>query len=683
MSNEGGIMVNNQGMLDDGDDGSSNKKRDTQDTSSTASTGTKKEKKPRNTYLESLRRYQLLMTSIAKRFPLLLFGAMEHIDREHWSLSRFVRDMDAEDWKQFMPKGFDQKIFLEIEHLFNNDYFISATQMILEDTRLADQLPVEERVIKMAHILQRFHYPDKETVLTPWRVVNLHMTTTIGGYSFYTDDSFEKEATEPHLVRQDGITDDVFAADSRLLEINSKSGVYPLWLAYTLFRYRCSEQHRPLSEEEQLALWDKVLSEQLFVLCKTEMARRITMRVLAGYRHNVITHCKHEKDLLNILKDEERKNKLVQRLKKYSYWGINDMPNKNLFFRAVVGNPPYQGDGSSQLYPHFYLISRELGKYSSLIFPTGWQKPCAPTAKGLARLNTEEIKTDAQIRKIDILHKVFPGVGGAAEVNIVFWQRDYDNELDGEQLIFQDGANPERVQLSWDLAVLNKPIEIRQLEEIVKNTPDFINGDSIVSGRSPYGLNTDAFKDATKNGLEPIVDEKRIKKDDIKIYGKLNAIRTERYIRKSYQLPPMKATLKESINKYKVFIPYAWGNMSENIGLGGAYGDIIIAIPNEICTQTYIVSGCFDNKITAVKHAKYIMTNFVRALLYVKKQGRTTARPTWSAVPVQDYSEPWWDESIEQINEHLFDKYNVPQNIRDYVNKHIQPRSEANIRNLE
>ena len=350
-------------------------------------------------------------------------------------------------------------------------------------------------------------------------------------------------------------------------------------------------------------------------------------------------------------------------------------------FKAVVGNPPYQGDASAQLYPHFYLMSRDLGKYSSLIFPTGWQKPCAPSAKGLARLNNEEIKADPQIRKINVLHNVFPGVSGASEVNIVFWERGFQNELGGEQLIYQDGQNPQAVQLQWDLAEVERPAELKSLAAIVKQS-DFTPCSSIVSSRSPYGLNTDAFEDAQKNGLEEIVDSEPRQKDDIKIYGKFKRVNTTRYVRKSYKLPPLKEEVAATIGKYKVFIPYAWGNMAENAGLGGAYGDIIIGKPQEICTQTYIVSGCFDTKAEAVKHAKYVLTQFARALLYIKKMGRTSAKPTWEAVPVQDYSEPWWKGSVEQINEHLFGKYDVPQDIRDYVKKHIQPRSEENIRNL-
>lgn len=678
LSNEGKVTINDEGMTPDPDDPPTGEdpKEDNKKPEKP-----KAEKKPRNNYAESLRRYRNLMTSIAKRFPLLLFGAVDELDRTQWSLRRFVEGLDPDDWAQFMPNGFTKEKFLEVEHIFNNDFFITSTLMLLEETHEADMLPVKQRVARIAHILQRFHYPDKETVLTPWRVVNLHMATTLGGYSFYKANKFIKELHEPLLYKQDDITDAVFAPNIKLLEINSKSGVYPLWLAYTLFRYRCDELGEDLSEDDQRAMWDLVITDQLFVFCKTAMASLITRRVLAGYRKDVVIHCKYERNLNDILKDENKRNELVTKITTPAYWNITNMANKQLFFKAVVGNPPYQGEGSSQIYPHFYLLSRQLGNFSSLIFPTGWQKPCAATAKGLARLNKEEIKADPQIRKIDIFHNVFPGVSGAAEVNVVFWQKDHDNELGGLQFVYEDGQNPQEVQLRWDLNDLDKPAEIKTLSSLVK-TIDFKGADTITTGRSPYGLNTDAFKDAEKNGLEAIIDEEPKRKDDIKIFGKLNSARTIRYVRKTYKLPKLKEQVYETISKYKVFIPYAWGNMSESSGLGGAYSDILIAEPNEICTQTYVVSGCFDSKEDAIKHAKYILTPFARALLYANKQGRTSAKPTWKDVPIQDYTEPWWNESIEQINEHLFEKYNVPQNVRDFVNTRIQPRSEENIRNM-
>lgn len=78
--------------------------------------------------------------------------------------------------------------------------------------------------------------------------------------------------------------------------------------------------------------------------------------------------------------------------------------------------------------------------------------------------------------------------------------------------------------------------------------------------------------------------------------------------------------------------------MVRKFGLGGAYSDIIIASPNVATTETWLESGNFDTFDLARKHAKYLMTTFARALLYINKhsQHSTTA---WGAVPIQDYSE--------------------------------------------
>ncbi len=680
MNSDGTLVVAAGGMTGENAEKSKPSSSEKPTTKKEKSGDLKKEKSKKTDESAQRRRSQDVLDQIYIRLPLLIFGAVE--DANSVTIDQLLSDdvIDEASWQEFMPTKFTKAIFRQIAHLIKVDALIAYAADIVNEAKNADRLPVEDRILTIAQTIARFHFPDKETVLTPWRVVNLHMTKTIGGYNFFNED-YTKLLPNPRFVQTD-YTDEIFGdRQTRLLEINSKSGVYPLWLAYSLWRYRC-EHEQITDESDKKTLWADILKNNIFVLCKTPMAVKITHRALAGYDRNITTRCVHQPNLLEILKNDDRKTEFVEQLKQYSYWGIENMATNNFEFKAVVGNPPYQGDGSSQLYPHFYLMSRELGLQSSLIFPTGWQKPCAPAAKGLARLNKAEIKADAQIVCIDVLHNVFPGVSGAAEVNIVYWKKGYNNGLNGEQLLFTDGKDAQQIQLSWDLDALNKPKEITQLATIIKAYPNFTSASSIVSGRSPYGLNTDAFKDTHKNGLAPIIDIAPKKGDDIKIYGKLDGTRTERYIRRTYKLPRLKSEIILTIDKFKVFIPYAWGNMSESAGLGGAYGDILIASPSEICTQTYVVSGCFNTRDEAVKHAKYFMTKFARALLYSKKQGRTSAKPTWGDVPVQDYSEPWWNQSIDEINEHLMDKYEIPQDVRDFVNKNIQPRTEENIRNL-
>jgi len=195
--------------------------------------------------------------------------------------------------------------------------------------------------------------------------------------------------------------------------------------------------------------------------------------------------------------------------------------------------------------------------------------------------------------------------------------------------------------------------------------------------RKPYGLSTDVIKQPSKYGL-PEFQNSRQRDTDIELWTGGRSGRVIKYTPADYPFPRKTGAL----HKYKVLVTYAWGNWSEGSGLGGAYSDIIIVGPNVATTETWQESGSFDDFETAQKHAKYLMTRFARALLYVHKhsQHSTTA---WVSVPIQDYSESWWNEDIEHLESRLFDKYCVPDDIREFVLKNIQQRYESNIINFK
>ena len=340
-------------------------------------------------------------------------------------------------------------------------------------------------------------------------------------------------------------------------------------------------------------------------------------------------------------------------------------------FDVVIGNPPYQGDNHQQIYPDFYLLARTIGDNVCLIFPSSWQEP--KSANNLGKLNKEEIKADQQIVQIDNRQNVFPNVPGAEWTNIIIWKRGFDNQLGGKQKVLTNGENPNIKSLYWDKNDIEKPKEIEQLANLVEASLDFNSLQNSTSVLKPYGLRTDVFKEPSKYNLQPFF-EKRQSKSDIVVWGGGAKNTQIRFIPSDYKLPRVTGA-KE---KYKVFVPYAWGNMSEKAGLGGAYSDIIIAKPNNIATETFQESGCFENLDDAYKHAKYLLTKFTRALLYFNKysQHSTTA---WGAVPTQNYQEDWWDKSISEINELLMDKYNIPEEIRMFVAQNIQEKSEEHI----
>lgn len=606
-----------------------------------------------------------LLRAVSIRLPLLFYGAEADIT-EIIHLKDFVQIVDDESWGEFMPKGLRKDLFLDISRYYDEDVVVGAGLRIRKMAKAADELPPTYRAKRIVEILSKFKNPDKETVLTPWRVVNMHMGKTLGGYNFF-DENFQKELDEPRLVDNGDVTADIFlAVNAKVLEMNSKSGLYPLYLAYSFYMLNVSGKEKDLPLEVTQKIWFDTLEKHIFVLCKTKMARMITIRTLAGYSNKTVHAVYLTKLVEERMKDLDR---LSNKLTNPYTWNIG---GDRMKFDAVVGNPPYQGNNHQQIYPYFYLAARKTSNnYVSLIFPTGWQEP--KNANNLSKLNNAEIKADRQIISIDNCQNVFPGISGAEWVNIILWQKAYDNGLEGRQIVYTNGQDPEQIELSWAVATVQKPQPILDLLECVKKSGSYISVQKRTSVLKPYGLRTDVFGGFEKYHL-PSMSEERILSTDIKVVGSKQV----RYIPRDYPLP--KRT--DAIDKYKVFVPYAWGNMSITAGLGGAFADIIIAKPYEICTETYLESGCFDTFAEAQKHAKYLMTKFARAMLFVNKtsQHSTTA---WGDVPSQDYSEDWWSKSIDEIDECLFRKYNVPVDVAEYVRKNIQTKDESNIINLE
>lgn len=665
MSNEGKVTVNDSGLTGE------NAPRESGDTTKPTDTKSKKTKdKKQSSYKESLKRYQELMGAVAKRFPLLLFGAVDNLDREHWSLQQFVADMDKADWEQFMPRGYTQEKFLEMQHLFNNDFFITSTQLLLEDTREADTLPVSERVSKMAHILQRFHYPDKETVLTPWRVVNLHMTETIGGYSFYKDDKFLKESFSPLLIEQD-ITREVFGKDSKLLEINSKSGVYPLWLAYTLFRFRCEERGDNLTREQEQAIWDDVVTTQLFVLCKTEMAQRITERVLVGYRKNITPRCQYEPDLLKILKDDERKEKLVKRLKKYSYWGIENMEPNKFEFKAVVGNPPYQltggsgGNNDAPIFQHFSMLAHNVtSNYVSIIEPARWFAAGRENLLGDYRqfmLNCGEIK---RIKTFADGKSVFPRV--EIKGGICYYLADKLHDGPCEYTLVQgDKTTTTEMNLSNFDVLIREPKLVNIIQKVKTKTMEdkdkFV--DSLISNDTPFGIPSNP-RTSTKTPFN--VYETSEPAHDVLLFHIENQKRRVEYA----AIADLHKNVQD-IDRPKVFIPGAGGGGNDPYVLGKPE----VAPAHSVCSQSYLYAA-FNTDEEAEAFCKYIKTRFLRILVSAMKITQSAPQRVYKFVPLQDFtaqSDIDWSKSIPEIDQQLYAKYNLSEDEISFIEKMIKP----------
>ena len=89
-------------------------------------------------------------------------------------------------------------------------------------------------------------------------------------------------------------------------------------------------------------------------------------------------------------------------------------------------------------------------------------------------------------------------------------------------------------------------------------------------------------------------------------------------------------------------------------------------LPNEVCTETYLVVGVFGNAIEANNLISYIKTKFFRFLLLQALSSIHITKSTFAFVPLQDFSHPWTDEM-------LYKKYGLDENEIAFIESMIRP----------
>ena len=336
-------------------------------------------------------------------------------------------------------------------------------------------------------------------------------------------------------------------------------------------------------------------------------------------------------------------------------------------FDFCIGNPPYQAaDNNLRLYPSMYLSGQQIADCVEMIFPNNWRE--VKTTNGLSVMNNEKVKRDKQIVVIQDLHNVFAGVAGAEWTNIIIWKSNYDNNLDGSQLVIDEEGNESIQKLPITKDDVNKPEEILSIVEKVEalNEDKIIN---LVSSRKPYGFESDILDNPEKyNKTLFDTDSTGL----VKICGKKTGEgRTSRYIDRK-QLPRETPLL----DKYKLFVVKAWGNMDEKSGfLGGSYSELICAKPLDCCSEMYLEVGPFENEKETENACKYFNTKFFRAVFYKRKLSQNTAKDTYADVPIQNFttdSDIDWSKSIHEIDEQLYKKYILTDKEIDFIEKHIK-----------
>lgn len=379
-----------------------------------------------------LKEIQNRLTTISIRIPLLFYGGDFEI--EDGRLVEVITGVDDQSWSVFMPDGLTKADFRYLAQFYNQETIIGAGKKIRAKALEADELAPTERVKAITDIFSHFHNPAKETVLTPWRIVNLQLANNLGGWCFYNEDfeentnEYYKRLVEPRFVDCGPVTQKTLGnPGAQILEINSKSGLYPLYAAYSIYRAKMGERKESeLLPEELTEIWDEAV-KQVYVLCQSSMAASITKHTLIGFR-DVPNNVKYDDKLLSKLKNSVENT--TRKVIKGAYWGKEE---GKMRFDAVVGNPPYQEDiskkqaksngqnRSKNIFNYFQMAADRLTDgYTSLIYPGArW---IHRSGKGLQEFGLEQIN-DPHLDKVDFYpdaQEIFKDVSIADGISIVF-----------------------------------------------------------------------------------------------------------------------------------------------------------------------------------------------------------------------------------------------------------------------
>ncbi len=607
-----------------------------------------------------------ILRGVSIRMPLMIYGADVPIE-EDIDINSFVNIVDDESWKEFMPTGVTKEIFSEFTKYYDRDVFIAAGKRIRRLAASADRETPTRRVTQIAEIFRHFKNPDKETVLTPWRVVNMHMSETLGGWCFFNenfDDDTQEEKhrlEEPRFVDRGEVTKTVFSENAKILEINSKTGLYPLYVAYSYYKQRMEGMSDDdWAPAECQYFWNEAIRDNVYVICKTPMAKSITRRTLCGYS-DIKYNAHYFDDLVNMLKNKPEQFK--KRVLKGSYWK-KDV--KEMKFDAVVGNPPYQeesnGDSNAKksIYNYFIDSGEKLADRVTLIHPARFLFNAGDTPKEWNEKKLNDIHYQV-IKYWSDSSDIFPTVDIKGGVAVTYWDKRKEFKP---------------IKLFTAFAELHSI-----LEKVEKLNEDSLS--SIITNRGTYKYSNLAYTEQPDEMMKTA--DRRIapssfermpklftedKPNDgheyVQLLGNVKNKRCYRWFRRDYIAPV------DNLGKYKVIVPKANGS--------GAIGEVLstplIGTPLIGYTETYISIGSTDSLNEAEAILKYVKTKFARTMLGVLKVTQNNPKETWQYVPMQDFTENSdidWTKSVHDIDLQLYKKYGLSDEEIAFIESKVKP----------
>lgn len=305
---------------------------------------------------ENQRKIISILRSVAIRIPLIVFAC----STEKITVDNFTTLVDEKSWEEFMPKGFTKNMWHEIKQFFNRKIFEGACYQIINKMKTNDTKKPIERIYGLIEIFATFKNPDKETVLTPAKVVDLQINNSFGGYSllninnqFHANDNktypqndyqlseYGTKTKTPQKTTNNTINNNIWTENSTIYEINSKTALYPLYCTMNLYKNYLETHNiteKDLTNEQQYEIWNNITKKQIFVNCRVPYSAKIAQRVLTRKQDENTTQINSSIiDITELFKKIEKKQITIQTNEKTKTRKITEQETQKIIGWILLG----------------------------------------------------------------------------------------------------------------------------------------------------------------------------------------------------------------------------------------------------------------------------------------------------------------------------------------------------------
>lgn len=425
--------------------------------------------------------------------------------------------------------------------------------------------------------------------------------------------------------------------ETTFIDLYAKSGLYLTEIAKRLF---VGLQEEIPNEDERIR-W--VLERQLYGCAPSNIIYNMANNYIYAGFPEIDDSNLLELDLTEAAKDGRVKQVLAERF------------GKEMKFDVIIGNPPYQlqinepgkGLGAIPIYQWFVEEALSLDpKYITMIIPARWYAG----GVGLSEFRKTMLESKHIKQLVDFVDSkdCFSDVSINGGICYFLIDRDYKGLTHYETT--EDGKT------SYSLRDLNEfEIFIRRNEavsiihKVRKLQEKTLDANGGCSPQTPFGLLSTYEGKPQRNSDE-----------DLEYFSSKGWSYVDRnVIKKSVHL----------IDQFKPMISKLTSEHAGNPDNNGQYrvlSKMLILQPQQICSQSYLTVGGFDNYEEAQNLYDYLRTKLVRFLILQTLAGMNLSINNFRFVPWLDFTKKWNDEQ-------LYAKYNLSEEEIAFIESMIRP----------